>query len=407
MNLQAIADSQAVREARSLIRRRERETLEEQIGIAEIPAPTGLESARAAYVAERFAEIGLVDRSVDNVGNVFGWLPSSGDSAASRGQPVLLTTHLDTIFPQGTAITARKEGTRVFAPGITDNSRGIAATLAIAETLQTIGIRTDHPIVFVATVGEEGLGDLRGVKHLFRTGSPHRSAAAFLAIDGAGVSRIIHRAVGASRLRVTITGPGGHSWGDRGSPNPAHALADTISRLSGLTPPNDAAFAVNVGRLGGGTSINAIPAEAWCELDLRNESAESLEWMEAEAKSMIDAAVSAASGGTGDQPPLECRVDRIGSRPCGVTPAESALVQAAIGATRFVGKVPALATSSTDANVPMSLGIPAIALGAGGRGGGIHTLDEWFDNVDGARGIERALLTLLAISGIQFSDQDG
>jgi tripeptide aminopeptidase len=407
MNLEAIAATDAVCRARSLIRDRERETLEEQIRLTEISAPTGLEGARASYVADRFAEIGLVDRHLDDAGNVFGSVPPADASVASGKPAILVSAHLDTIFPEGTAICARRDGSRVHAPGITDNARGLAAMIAIAEALQSIGIRTERPMVFVATVGEEGLGDLRGVKHLFRDSSPHRSAAAFISIDGAGLTRIIHRAVGSRRLRVSITGPGGHSWGDRGSPNPAHVLGDVIHRLARMTPTGGDPFAVNVGRLGGGTSVNAIPAEVWCEVDLRSESAGALDWMEAEARGMIDTAMSAVAWERGERPALVCRTELIGSRPCGVTPVETDLVRAAIGATRLVGKLPVLAASSTDANVPISLGIPAIALGGGGRGGGVHTLDEWFEDLDAARGIERVLLTVLTLAGIHGVGQEG
>jgi tripeptide aminopeptidase len=342
---------------------------------------------------------------VDAVGNVLALLP--GAQISGGRSPVLLTAHLDTIFPNGTTIEPRTEGSRVFAPGITDNSRGLAAMLAIASVLREARITTEHPLLFVATVGEEGLGDLRGVKHLFREGSVHRKARAFISLDGAGVSRIVNQAIGAARLRATVRGLGGHSWGDRGMPNPAHALGLAIARLREIRGEDGSATSVAVGRLGGGTSVNAIPSEAWAEIDLRSDRGSALAALEEECRAILAAAVREEIDTARRDLPLVLDVEKIGDRPCGVTPATEPLVEAALAATRLLGAVADLTASSTDANVPISLGIPAVAMGAGGRAGGVHTEDEWFENHSGALGIERALLTVLAVAGVAGLDQEG
>ncbi len=408
MNLTEIAGLPAVVAARAAIRQRDAETVAEQVRITRIAAPSGAESARGDYVAGRFATMGLVDIVVDEVGNVIAALPGASSGPGPHGRPpapAILSAHLDTIFPPETVVTPREENGRIFAPGITDNGRGLAALLRIAESLVDTGITTRQPIVFAATVGEEGLGDLRGVKHLFARESPYARAAAFVSLDGAGSARIVHRAIGARRLRVMISGPGGHSWGDRGVANPAHALGAAIGEIANLVVPGDESLAINVGRIGGGTSINAIPAEAWCEIDLRGDEEEALARIAAEAREAFESATRAAAEGGAWRTALECHVEQIGSRPCGEVSEDGALVRAAIAATRMVGERPELAASSTDANVPISLGIPAITIGAGGRGGGIHTLGEWFENHDGARGIERALLTILGAAGARKAGQ--
>jgi acetylornithine deacetylase/succinyl-diaminopimelate desuccinylase-like protein len=403
MKLEELVDTALVRKARAAIHSRDDETFAEQLRIATIAAPTGEERARAAYIARRFVSMGLVNTTIDRVGNVLGTLPGWGCEPGADHSPVVVSAHLDTIFPVGTPINLRREENRVYAPGITDNSRGVAALLRVAETLIETDCRLRHPLVFVATVGEEGLGDLRGVKYLFRRGSGFEETAAFIAIDGAGSTRIIHSAIGARRLRFTIVGSGGHSWGDRGMASPSIAMGAAIARLVELAP--DRGSAVNAGRLGGGTSVNAIPSDCWCEVDLRARNGGRLEVLERQTRELFEEATREETRRSGWGVPLECRVERIGDRPCGETPAGNPLVCAAVAATRFLGETPDLGASSTDANVPISLGIPAIAIGAGGYGGGVHTHSEWYDNTNGARGIERALLITLAAAGLRPVDQ--
>ena len=398
IDIASLAEHPAVRRARQILYDTDAETLADQLELVQIPAPPFHEAARAQRMRERFSALGLVDVSVDEVGNVLARLPANG---ASSHAPLLVAAHLDTIFPEGTDITVRREGGRLFAPGISDNARGLAATLALARALLRAGISTTHPVVFVATVGEEGIGDLRGVKHLFRDDSPWRAAAGFLSLDGAGRRRIVHRAVGSRRFRITFDGPGGHSWADWGIANPIHALGLAISEFVRITPPFQPRSALTVARVAGGTSVNAIPERAWLELDLRSEDPRTLAELEARVRRALNAVIQDVNArrriGT---PALTASIDVIGDRPAGETPIDSPLVQAARAATHALGDVPELVASSTDANIPIALGIPAITLGAGGESGGTHTTEEWYSNHGGPEGIERALLTLLAVAGV-------
>jgi tripeptide aminopeptidase len=284
------------------------------------------------------------------------------------------------------------------APGIADDGRGLAALLALVKVFSTIDLSHPSPLLFVATVGEEGIGNLRGVRHLFRDGGPGTGARGFISLDGVGLDRIITRGVGSTRLRVTIRGPGGHSWTDWGLPNPIHALGRVVNALEDLPLPSNPRTTATAARWGGGRSINAIPQEAWIEVDLRSEGQEELRRLEEALLHRCTGEVKKAEilgNDTGNL--LELGIEEIGRRPAGITPPDSPLVQAAVRATHALGVEPRLASSSTDANVPMALGIPAITLGAGGRAGGIHTLDEWYTNWKGPEGILRALYTLLLL----------
>ncbi|HEX6938904.1 MAG TPA: M20/M25/M40 family metallo-hydrolase [Longimicrobiales bacterium] len=395
--------SPAVDRARRILRARDTETLAAMVELAQIPAPPFGEAARAERVRRRFREIGLADVAVDEAGNVLARLPTpaGGARGADGVAPVLLAAHLDTIFPPGTDVTVRQVDGRWHGPGIADNARGLAAMLAVARALVEAAPALRRPVVFVATVGEEGVGDLRGVKHLFREGSPWRRAAAFIALDGTGTRRIVNRALGSVRYRIVLEGSGGHSWADWGLPNPIHALGRAIASLAELDLPRRPRTTLTVGRVEGGTAVNAIPTRAWLELDLRSESADALAELDARARRAVERAVAEAGGRRRrGAAALELTVEPIGSRPSGETPASAPIVAAARAATRLIGEVPELAASSTDANIPISLGIPAIALGAGGRSAGVHTPDEWYDNEGGPAGLERVLLTLLAVAGL-------
>jgi acetylornithine deacetylase/succinyl-diaminopimelate desuccinylase-like protein len=364
--------------------------LRTQIALSETPSPTGGEAARGALVLARFRELGLHDVAVDDVGNV---------TATRRGEsdapPVLVCAHLDTVFPDGTAVDVTRDGDELAGPGIVDNSRGLAAMLALAEVIDGRQLRTRRPIVFAATVGEEGTGDLRGAKHLF--GRLGALPAACIALDGAGDDRIVHRALGSRRYRITFSGPGGHSWSAFGIANPVHAASIATSRLALLPLPRTPRTTLSVCRIGGGISVNAIPEEAWLEVDVRSSSADVLARCGEELGAVVRAAARdenlRRSPGSA---PLTFRISTIGDRPCGELPADDPLVRAAEAATRAIGRTPELALASTDANVPISLGVPAIAIGAGGRGGGVHTPAEWYDNTEGHLGVARALTVLVA-----------
>lgn len=383
----------AIQPLRRRVHETDGETLTDQLALVRIPAPPLGEGIRGAHLRERFHAIGLTNVREDEVGNVLGEWAAPG----AAGAPVVVAAHLDTVFPAGTDVEPRTEGRRVRAPGITDNCRGLAGMLAVARVLAGGGAPAARPVVFVGSVGEEGIGDLRGVKHLFREGSPLREAAAFVALDGSGMRRIVHRAIGSRRLRLEVEGPGGHSWSDRGTANPVAALGACIAALGALPLPHPPRSALTVSRIGGGSSVNSIPESAWMETDLRSEVPGALAEIESGVRAALARALDSENArrrrGTAA---LRAEVRVIGDRPSGETPPAHPLVEVAAAVTRSLGAPPELVGSSTDANVPMALGIPSIAIGAGGDSGGIHTLDEWYANDGGALGVERALLVVVA-----------
>jgi tripeptide aminopeptidase len=388
---------EALGEARARLAARDAEIVRAQVAVSQIAAPTGEESRRAAWVARQFATLGLQRVRVDAAGNVIGRRP--GAPHCDPDAPVVLCAHLDTVFPADTALEVRQDGTRLVGPGIGDNGRGLAAMLALAQALDGRRLRTMRPVEFVATTGEEGIGDLRGAKHYFATAGT--GAASAIALDGAGDERVVHRALGSRRFRVVFRGPGGHSWAAFGVPNAVHAAAGAAAKLASLLLPHEPRTTLSVGRIGGGLSVNSIPDEAWLEVDLRSTAPAMIERFDRELRLAVRAAQAEenarrASGA----PPLTCTVETIGDRPCGEVPSDDALVVAAVEATRLVGREPGLTTASTDANVPIGLGIPAIAIGAGGRGGDAHTPGEWFDNAQGQLGIARALTITVAAAGL-------
>ena len=387
-----VASGEVFTSARAEIRGTDERTLAEQIALTEIEAPPFGEAARGLLMAELMKRSGLVDIETDAVGNVCGWLapPGRGD------RPVIVSAHLDTVFPPGTDVRVTRDGDRLLGPGIGDDGRGLAVLLALARAMSYSGISWSRSLLFVATVGEEGVGNLRGVRHLFGDGGVGREAAGFVSLDGAGHQSIVNQAVGSRRYRVSATGPGGHSWADWGTANPLHALAGAVAHFGGIELDGDAT--ITVGRMGGGTSINAIPEKAWLEMEVRSLSEERLESLDQTVREQLARAVedentkrlhgSAAMG-------LE--IEDLGQRPGGTTSPDEALVRAAVAATSGLGYAPELVASSTYANVPMALGIPSITLGAGGVMGRMHTLDEWYENSQGVLGVERALLTLMLL----------
>jgi len=365
-----------------------------QITVAQIAAPTGEEHERGGWIARRFRDCGLAEIHTDDAGNVIGRREGTSDL-----EPVVICAHLDTVFPRDTDLSIRRQGERLVGPGINDNGRGLAVMLALAGEIDGGRLRPRRPIDFVATTGEEGVGDLRGAKHYFAKRG--RDAHATIALDGAGDERIIHRALGSRRFRVSYSGPGGHSWAAFGAPNAVHAAASAAARLASVPLPAFPRTTLSVGRIGGGLSVNSIPDAAWLEIDVRSTSTARLDELE---RTIHRIALGAADDEYGKRTfgtrALTVTVESIGSRPCGETPAEDDLVQAAVEATRLVGRQPDLALASTDANVPISQGIPAIAIGAGGRGGDAHTHGEWFDNLHGTVGVSRALTIVMSAAGI-------
>ncbi|PYP15942.1 MAG: peptidase M20 [Gemmatimonadetes bacterium] len=399
-----------VRAARSHLERTDEVTLARQAALCAIPAPTGAEGRRAARVAELFRDVGLHDVAIDEVGNVHGWTPGeAGRGKGDGGAPVVLSAHLDTVFGPEVNVAVERRGQRLEGPGISDNARGLAALVAVAEAMVVTRVRTARPVLFAATVGEEGSGDLRGVKYLLDGGNGgatlHAAPAAFIALDGAGLERVVHRALGSKRYRVTFRGPGGHSWAAFGVANPANAVGRATALLADLptrTAPPAPRTTCAVVRLGGGTGLNSIPQEAWLDLDLRSEDPKALAQLDVTVRAALDRSLDdenrRRAPGT---PPLTLEHQPVGDRPSGVTPRTHPLVLAAVAANRVLGRDAELASASTDANVPIALGIPAIALGAGGKAGDAHLATEWYENTEGALGIVRALLVTVAMAELK------
>ena len=383
-----------IRAARHHIERTDEVTLARQAALSAIPAPTGAEGRRAGRVAELFREVGLSDVALDRVGNVHGWIGKNGAA------PVVLAAHLDTVFGADVNVAVERRSQRLEGPGISDNARGLAALVAVAEALVVARVPTGRPILFAATVGEEGSGDLRGVKHLMN-GNHDVTPVAFIALDGAGLERVIHRALGSRRYHVTFRGPGGHSWAAFGVANPANAVGRATALLADLPVQQLPRTTCAVVRLGGGTGLNSIPQEAWLDLDLRSEDPRALAQLDVTVRAALDRASDdenrrRAAG----SPPLRLEIQLLGDRPSGSTPRAHPLVQAAVAVNRALGRDAELTSASTDANVPIALGIPAIALGAGGKAGDAHLATEWFENVEGALGIVRALLVTAAMAEV-------
>ena len=393
-SIQQLAALPAVEGALRFFETNAGEITEEHIRICSVPATPFAEQQRADYLAERFHELGLHDVSIDEEGNCLGLFRGSAATPL-----IIVSAHLDTVFAKGTDFTVRREGERLYAPGIADDGCGLAALIAIVQALRAAQINTEGSILFVGTVGEEGEGNLRGVRHLLTRGAwAKRKVDAFLSFDGPGLDRITNRALGSRRYRVEFIGHGGHSWGDFGLPNPVHALGRAISRLAAYPAPKDPRTTFNVGSIEGGTSVNAIPSRAAMEVDLRSAADAELRRLDAFFRRAVKEALDEENNvrRPGDAP-LKLQLDLIGERPSGETPADSPLVKLALEATRFLGVEPRLDQSSTDSNLPISLGIPAITLGAGGTSGASHTLAEWYEPRDRDKGLKRGLLVILGL----------
>ncbi len=386
------ADARVV-EALEQLRLREAATVETQIRIAEIPAPPFMEDERAAYYLEQVRARGLDDAYIDSEGNVIGVRRGAGN-----GPVLLVAAHLDTVFPPGTDTAVEFRDGRYYAPGIGDDARGLAVLLALIETLAASGVETGADIMFAGNVGEEGRGDLRGVKAIFRD---HPAIDGFISIDGVRMTRIVIGGTGSRRFEFRFSGPGGHSFGAFGLASAIHAMGRAIARIAELRTPSYPKTTFTVGTAAGGTSVNSIAADAVFALDLRSNSAEQLALLEARAKEAALAA-TAEENARWNNGEIEVEFVLIGDRPTGLTPASSPVVQAAALAFEANG-VPLreLGISSTDSNVPMSLGIPAITIAGGGDGGGAHSPGEWFAPDESHLGPQTALLTILALAGVE------
>jgi acetylornithine deacetylase/succinyl-diaminopimelate desuccinylase-like protein len=369
---------------------------EQQVAITEIPAPEFHEAQRAAYVAKLLAACGL-DVHTDSVGNVIG---ERGTSSGKGKDVILVVAHLDTVFPADTDVRVKHVNGRLEAPGIADDGAGLAAVVGIARAMNEAQIKTQTTIVFAADVGEEGEGNLRGIRELMDTYKG--SVRAVIALDGAATDYVTTIGLASRRLDMQITGPGGHSWSDFGAPNPITALSRGIVQFSRTRVPQEPRTTFNFGVIDGGNSVNSIPAEAGVKVDLRSEDDAELSRLESELRksfaSAVDEEMAAAEPGNET---LKLKVTLIGVRPGGKLAADSPLLAAIENADRYLGNRSRIERSSTDANLPLSQGVPAIAIGAGGQGGGSHSLEEWYDPAGRELGLKRAMLTLLAIAGAQ------
>lgn len=369
-------------------------TLARQLAVAAVAAPTGAEAARAEFVARSLRRAGIDDVTQDGAGNVVARLPVAGadrDAAAVHcASPVCVLAHLDTVFDADTPLAVRRDGGRLHCPGIGDNGRGLTALVAIARLLAAPAWRSaqHRPIELVATVGEEGLGNLRGARH-YLDGLERRGLrpTAVVVLDGPGDAAIVRHAVASRRLRVDWRGPGGHSWCDAGAPNPVHAAGLAIAGVARLAGAGRRDRTIAVTRIGGGESLTAIPEHAWIEIDMRALEPSALESLSADVHALLRRDISAT-----------CTVSLLGERPAGSLAADHPLVRLAVQATEWQGVTPVAAMASTDANIALSRGIPAIAIGAGGRGGGAHTTGEWYDDEFGTRGVVRAFAIVTGLA---------
>jgi acetylornithine deacetylase/succinyl-diaminopimelate desuccinylase-like protein len=366
-------------------------TLEEQKAMTVIPAPPFKEEARAAYFRERLASAGLRDVHIDTEGNVIGVRRGSG------GPTLVLSAHIDTVFPEGTDLTITEKDGLFYAPGIRDDSRGLAAVLSVARAFAETGLRTVGDVWFVGTVGEEGLGNLRGVRALFRDNA---TIDGFITIDGGDIGRVVTGATGSRRYRVTYKGPGGHSFGAFGVPSAVHAMGRAIAKIAEMRTPSDPKTTFNVGRVRGGTGATAIAEDAVLDLDLRSNSGEELERLTACALALIEEAAQEENTRWSSER-LTLATEDLGARPAGAQPTDLPIVRAAVASLNSLGVSEIhFGASSTDCNIPISLGIPAVGIAGGGKSGGNHSLTEWYDPRLGHLGPQNAFLTALTLVGI-------
>lgn len=394
--IKLLSDQAVIKSAFKTIMDLEPETQQNLITLTEIPAPPYKEQKRATKLMEMMQAIGADSIWMDAAGNVIAF--KKGKSGSKK---VVIDAHIDTVFPEGTDVTVKHKGDTLMAPGIGDDTRGLAVLLAVMKAMKTANVKTDADVYFVGAVGEEGMGDLRGVKELFKPGG--FKIDSYIAIDGGGIGGITAGGVGSHRYQITFKGPGGHSYGAFGLVNPHNASAraiyyfikdaDTYTRTGAKTT-------YNIGRMGGGTSVNAIPYESWMEVDMRSESAERLSGVDA----LLQAAVKKASSEENEMKrsgkDLTVDVKLVGDRPTGVQDTKLPLIQKAMASATLLGATPKLGISSTNSNIPISQGVPAVTIGRGGVGGGGHSLNEWWMNDKGHLAIQNALLILVSDAGL-------
>ena len=395
-NIKKIANNNKVKKAFKYILDVEEKTNTNLIELTEIEAPPFKEEKRAKEFSERLKLAGIEKVWIDSIGNVIGLLEGS-----IGNKNIAIDAHLDTVFPEGTDVQVRVKNDTLFAPGIGDDTRGLAMILTIAETIVKSEIKPVDNILFIGTVGEEGLGDLRGVRYLFKNNEPKIDS--WIAIDGGSIGRVNNQALGSYRYEVIFDGPGGHSWGAFGLVNPHHALGAGIKNFvekADIYTDSGPKTSYNVGIISGGTSINSIPFKSSMQIDIRSIDPNRLNDMEEILFNSMNKALDEQNEIKRRGPDLKLTIDKIGNRPSGKVDESVPLIQKTIAATQYMGIEPRLTIGSTDSNIPISLGLPAVTIGRGGEGGGAHSLDEWWLNKDGYRSIQLALLILLSESGI-------
>ena len=395
-----IAALPEVRAAYTWLRTREAQFAAWQLEMARIAAPPFGEGPRGEWLRDRFVELGLENVHTDDVGNVLGYLPGVGT------RHIAVSAHMDTVFPAGTPLNIRQQGSRLYGPGVSDNGAGVIALLAVAATICECKIPHSLPIVFICNVGEEGEGDLRGMRHIFSGPEVENSTLCNVVLDGAGSDTIVAEALGSRRFEVIARGPGGHSWSDFGTPNPILVLARAIQLFAQTPVSPTPKTTFNVGVIRGGTSVNSIPESASMRVDIRSTSMAEMERLEAALRLALDRAVEEESRAFEKRMParrtsgLSCEVVAIGNRPAGELAPNARILQVIRAVDAQLGNAAQIHRASTDANVPLSLGREAIAIGGGGAGGGAHTLQEWFDCNGRELGLRRILLTTLTLAGV-------
>jgi tripeptide aminopeptidase len=396
--IREVMASDAYRSAVATLTAEHDRTVEDIITLTQVAAPSFQEETRAQAFRAMAEAHGLKNVEIDAEGNVTGMRPGIGS-----GPLICVAAHLDTVFPAGTELTVRREGTRLFAPGVGDDTRSLAVLLAWLRAMDAANVRTRADVLFVADVGEEGPGDLRGMRHLFQRGPYKDRISAFITVDSPDMEHIAVGGVGSKRYRVTFKGPGGHSYGAFGLVNPMFAMADAITRLGQTAVPASPKTTYSASVTGGGTSINSIPNSVWTDFDLRSEAPDELARLEAGFLGLIDKAVATENATRSTRAgTITAEIQKIGDRPAGRTDTDTELVQLAHASITAHGFRPSFEFSSTDANIPMSLGIPAIKIGSGGTGGRGHSLEEWIDVAPepSLRGMAAGLATVMALAGL-------
>lgn len=391
-----LAELRAVHAAFAWFRIKERQVSDFQMAVTAIPAPPFGEEKRAGWLESKFRGIGLTDVSRDEVGNVIAIRPGTDSAAPFLG----ISAHIDTVFPADTNVEVRRQGDRLLGPGISDNSAGIAALFALVSAMNEAGLQTRAPLLLIGNVGEEGEGDLRGMRHLFTAPKWRDRIRSLLVVDGAGTDSIVAEALGSRRFEVTVRGPGGHSWSDFGLPNPIVVLAQAIAEFSRTPLPANPKTTFNVGGIEGGTSINSIPEQARMRVDVRSAAGAEINRLEDALRLAVENAVSHAQDRKTGRSQLIYDIKIIGSRPAADLRLDAPILQALRAVDRHLSNEATIHRASTDANVPLSMGIDAVAIGGGGTGGGAHTVHEWFEPAGRDLALKRILLTTLALAGV-------